>query len=587
MAVLGSAWAFPASAGPSLVVDAASGAVLISEEAGRAWHPASTTKMMTLYVALKAIKSGRIGLETAIPASKLAASQRPVKVHIKPGQEITLDNALKIMMVKSANDIAYVVAEGVGGSVENFVAQMNGEAQRLGMSTTRFVNPNGWHHPDQQTSARDLALLALALMRDFPEYAGYWNIGAVQLGNKVLNNTNGLLGRYSGASGFKTGFVCASGFNLVATANRGGRTLVAVVMGALSGAERTIRASQLLDEGFAKWSGTGYSLASIPGDGGRAPNICEELKHRGRGVVLSDDSDFEGPISFGSSTILAGGNTESGREPLEGVAQRGTALTRGAGGRLTLGPRATFNPVQVGFGRTSGSASAPLAANVSGRAPGTALAARQPAEPAAGAVARAVGALPAAAAAYAPTRPGAARPEAIDAEDARETATPGGAPLPLQGAIRPGVAARPAAFRAGAAAGIAPPSSPLRQLAPDKARDGKSGGTTAGAGIGTAKTPAASRQAADKKAAAGKSAPAPLATASAKAISTQKTKADAAAFRITGRQGPANAAKAGAGKTGIAKTGIAKTGIAKTGIAKTGIAPPPPARPKPAVDSAE
>jgi D-alanyl-D-alanine carboxypeptidase len=450
----------PASAGPVLVVDASSGAVLVSEDAGRAWHPASTTKMMTLYVALKAIKARQIGLETAIPASKLAASQRPVKVHIKAGQEITLDNAMKIMMVKSANDIAYVIAEGVGGSVETFVAMMNAEARRLGMSSSRFVNPNGWHHPDQQTSARDLAVLAMTLMREFPEYAGYWGIGAVQLGRTTLNNTNGLMGRYAGASGFKTGFVCASGFNVVATASQGGRTLIAVVMGAMSGAERTIRASQLLDEGFSKWGGTGYSLASIPGDSGRASSICEELKRRGKGVVFSDDADFEGPISFGTSTVLTGGNTESGREPMSGPAQRGTALARSSSGRLTLGARASFAPVQVGFGRTAGSASAPLAANVAGRAP-TAVAAVPDTTLAPGARPRTLsptGAIPASATAFAPTRPLSAKPQVVEVEQ-----VPTGAPLSLQGAIRSGGNATPAALRPSASAGIKPPPSPIKQ----------------------------------------------------------------------------------------------------------------------------
>ena len=173
--VFGLALIGPASAGTSLVIDASSGAVLSSENASQPWHPASTTKMMTAYLALKAVREGRIGLETAIPASRLAASQPRVKVYIKAGQEVTLDNALRIMMVKSANDIAYVVAEGVGGDVPTFVSMMNAEAARLGMSDTHFVNPNGWHHPDQQVSARDLAILAMALMREFPDavFMGY------------------------------------------------------------------------------------------------------------------------------------------------------------------------------------------------------------------------------------------------------------------------------------------------------------------------------------------------------------------------------------------------------------------------------
>ncbi len=147
---LGLAFAAPAQAGTSIVVDASSGEVLASDNPTLAWHPASTTKMMTLYVALKAIQERRVGLQTAIPASKLAASQPRVKVYIRAGQEVTLENALRIMMVKSANDIAYVIAEGIGGDVPSFVAMMNAEAQRLGMRDTVFTNPNGWHDPAQQ-----------------------------------------------------------------------------------------------------------------------------------------------------------------------------------------------------------------------------------------------------------------------------------------------------------------------------------------------------------------------------------------------------------------------------------------------------
>ena len=244
---------------------------------------------MTAYVALRAVRAGRIGLETPIPASPLAARQPRVKVYIKPGQEITLDNALKVMMVKSANDISYVIAEGVGGDVPTFVDMMNAEARRLGMNDTRFANPNGWHDPAQQSSARDLVVLTMALLREFPDYSDYWGIGAVRLGKVTLNNTNGLIGRYAGANGFKTGFVCASGFNVVATATRGGRTLIAVVLGAYSGAERTVKAAQILDAGFSSWASTGRMVQSMSGSGTAASSICAEVRAFGRGAPLADD----------------------------------------------------------------------------------------------------------------------------------------------------------------------------------------------------------------------------------------------------------------------------------------------------------
>lgn len=435
------------SAGPALVIDAATGAVLHQENASQAWHPASTTKIMTAYVALRAIRAGRIGLETAIPASALAAKQPRVKVYIKPGQEITLDNALKIMMVKSANDIAYVIAEGVGGSVPAFVEMMNAEARRLGLDDTVFRNPNGWHDPEQQTSARDLAILTMTILREFPEYAAYWGIGAVQLGRVTLNNTNGLIGRYSGATGFKTGFVCASGFNVVATATRGGRTLIAVVMGAYSGAERTVKAAQILDASFASWGGSGYTVTQLPRGGGNARNICADVRAYGRGAPLADDVETAGPISFTPSTTSDNDVVRAGLLPQP----QQTAMARAASGRITLGPRTVFEPVQVAYGRSAGSARAPLAANVAGR-PGPALAAASqppdadPGAPAApraraGAIAAGVagGALAAGAAtAFAPS--GAAAPR-------------GDGPIRLHGAIGQGTAAP---LRPSAAAGIRP-----------------------------------------------------------------------------------------------------------------------------------
>ncbi len=366
------------SPGPSLVIDASTGAVLHEEQASQAWHPASTTKMMTAYVALRMVRARRIGLETPIPASKLAASQPRVKVYIKPGQEITLDNALKVMMVKSANDIAYVIAEGVGGTVPDFVAMMNAEARRLGMGDTVFRNPNGWHHPEQQTSARDLGILAMTMLREFPDYSDYWGIGAVQLGKVTLTNTNGLIGRYAGANGFKTGFVCASGFNVVATATRGGRTLIAVVLGAYSGAERTVKGAQILDAAFASWGGGGRTVASIPASGTTARSICAEVRAFGRGAPLSDDADATGPISFTPAVLGDGDVMRAGLMPAAP-----SASMRSSGGRITLGPRAQFAPIQIAYGRTSGSAGAPLAANMTQR-PSSAVAAI-PARGAAGA----------------------------------------------------------------------------------------------------------------------------------------------------------------------------------------------------------
>lgn len=467
--VLGAVLTGPAHAGTSLVVDASSGAVLSSENANQAWRPASTTKMMTIYLALKAVREGRLALETAIPVSKLAASQPRVKVYARPGQEITLDNALRIMMVKSANDIAYVVAEGVGGDVPTFVGMMNAEAQRLGMRDTRFVNPNGWDHPDQQTSARDLAVLAMALMHDFSQYSDYWGTSAVQLGKQVMHNTNGLVGRYSGISGMKTGFTCASGFNVVATAHRGGRTLIAIVLGSLSGTDRTVRAAQLLDEGFAAWGGTGYSVASMPPSGTRAPNICDDVRHRGGGVALADDADLSGPISA-TASATSGNDPDGGRFAVFAAQSAAPVATRSPRGRVVLGPRAEVTPMQVSFGRSAGSASAPLAANATAQPSSRVARGTQTIEPGAPVAAGLVvpptrrtassnGAIPRGTTAFAP-----ANTPVQPSTDAFE-----GGPLRLQGSVQPG-AANAASLRPGAAAGIKPAA---RNARPGKAQAAK------------------------------------------------------------------------------------------------------------------
>ena len=170
----------------------------------------------------------------------------------KVGTQVTVDNALKMMMVQSANDMAVVLAEGVSGSIDNFAERDDRTAQRLGMTQTNFVNPNGLPADEQITSARDLAILARALIREFPQYSSYWHIPAIKFGKRIVRNYNPLIGRYPGADGMKTGFICASGFNLVATATRDNKQLIAVVLGAPSGAARAVKAAEMLENGFTQ-----------------------------------------------------------------------------------------------------------------------------------------------------------------------------------------------------------------------------------------------------------------------------------------------------------------------------------------------
>jgi D-alanyl-D-alanine carboxypeptidase len=251
-----------ASAEALLLIEADTGKVLFAENATYPWYPASLTKVMTAYVVLQAVKEGRITLDTLLPVSQFASVQKPAKMGLPPGSQITVDNALKMLMVRSANDVAVVLAEGVSGSVENFADAMNIAAQRLGMTQTSFVNPNGMPAEDQISSARDLAILARALLMEFPEYDYYWRIPAIRFGAKTTQNYNKLLGRYPGADGMKTGFICASGFNLLATATRKGRRLIAVVLGAYSSGARTLKAAQLLERGF-NGGGLGWIAPSL------------------------------------------------------------------------------------------------------------------------------------------------------------------------------------------------------------------------------------------------------------------------------------------------------------------------------------
>jgi len=238
------------AAGPSLLFDVSSGKVLYAEDQDNQWHPASLAKLMTAYLAFEAVKSGKLTLNQKIACSVAAHSEPPSKVGLPIGGELTVDKALQALIIKSANDVAVMLAEAIGGSEADFVAKMNTTAQRLGMSRTKFVNPNGLPADDQVTTARDLAKLSRAIVTEFPEFAHYWSMPQMRLGKNRVRSHNGLLDTVEGADGLKTGFTCDSGFNIVASATRDGRRLVAVVLGDSSAAERNTRASSLLEYGF-------------------------------------------------------------------------------------------------------------------------------------------------------------------------------------------------------------------------------------------------------------------------------------------------------------------------------------------------
>jgi D-alanyl-D-alanine carboxypeptidase len=290
-----------------LLVDVTTGKVLHAENATYPWYPASVTKLMTTYTTLRAVREGRITLDSVFTVSPIAASQAPTKMGFGVGTQVTVDNAIKMLMVKSANDMAVLLAEGVSGSIDNFSAEMNRNAKALGMTQTNYVNPNGLPADEQITSARDLAILARALIREFPEYDAYWHLPGIRMGKRVVRNYNTLLGRYPGADGMKTGFICASGFNLVATATRDGRRLIAVVLGAPSSGVRAVKAAQLLEQGFnsAPLSWLTPSLGAVeqltPVDAAPA-NLHEETcgSHRKR-PAAEEEEEEAGPAPAADS----------------------------------------------------------------------------------------------------------------------------------------------------------------------------------------------------------------------------------------------------------------------------------------------
>jgi D-alanyl-D-alanine carboxypeptidase len=294
-----------AAAEALLVIEVESGKVLFAQNAGYPWYPASVTKLMTAYVTLRAVKEGRLTLDRPLTVSSNAVAQAPVKMGFGTGTQVTVDNALKMLMVKSANDIAVVLAEGVAGSIENFADQMNWNARRLGMTQSSFVNPNGLPADDQISSARDLAILARALIREFPEYDYYWHLPGIRMGKMVQRNYNTLIGRYPGTDGMKTGFICASGFNLVASATHNGRRLIAVVLGAPSSAVRALKAAQLLERGFNSSGGLTWLMPSlgtvetVEPINASPPNLRDEMCGGHRKRPATEDEDDIVPANTG------------------------------------------------------------------------------------------------------------------------------------------------------------------------------------------------------------------------------------------------------------------------------------------------
>ena len=346
-AVFALAGASRAQAEAQLLIEASTGKVLHAENATYPWYPASVTKLMTAYTTLRAIKEGRFSFNTLLTVSKNAAGQQPTKMGFKVGTTVTVDNALKMLMVRSANDIAVTIAEGVGGSIEGFADMMNANARGLGMTQSNFVNPNGLPEENHVTSARDLGILARALILEFPEADSYWHIHSIRYGNRVMHNYNTLLDRYPGADGMKTGFICSSGYNLVASATHNGRRLIAIVLGAYSSAVRAQKAAALLERGFngggLSWLtpslGTVDALAPIDA---QPPNLREEMCGGHRRKPPSEDNNEEEELANTSATNAASGDNNSAQAFV-------LPSLKSSAGKFVLGPPVDTEPPVVVF----------------------------------------------------------------------------------------------------------------------------------------------------------------------------------------------------------------------------------------------
>lgn len=246
----GSAQAAPQKA--SLVVDFATGQVLSQSNADKTVHPASLTKVMTLIMVFDALRDGRLQAGQMLTVSAHAAARPPVKLGLRPGATIRLEDAMKLSATRSTNDMAALLGEAVAGTEAGFAALMTAKAQSIGMTDTVFRNASGLPDAAQVTTARDMALMADYLIRHYPkEYSEYFGLRSVRYNGQTYNATNRMLGRYQGMDGVKTGYINASGFNLIASAERRGQRIIGVIFGGASAVARDNEMVRLLDRGFA------------------------------------------------------------------------------------------------------------------------------------------------------------------------------------------------------------------------------------------------------------------------------------------------------------------------------------------------
>jgi D-alanyl-D-alanine carboxypeptidase len=338
----------------ALIMDAQSGQILYAGNADMPRYPASLTKMMTLYMLFEALESGRVGASDAITFSPHACAQPPSKLGLRPGQSLSVEDAILALVTKSANDVAAAVAEHLSGTEYRFGLAMTERAHALGMTQSTFRNASGLPDPEQSTTARDMATLAYALLRDFPQYYHYFGTRVFYYGRAAHANHNRMLNQYDGIDGIKTGYIRASGFNLVASATRNGRRLIGVVFGARSPGERGRIMASLLDNGFGGAPSDSYEVLV-------ARNLTQPgAPDRGAGEAAGDDDEDGGRIvaartgASRSASSFSSSSSAPAAVRLGAFRDRGGAAIAARDAQRRLGQAAAAGTIEISQIRRKG-----------------------------------------------------------------------------------------------------------------------------------------------------------------------------------------------------------------------------------------
>ena len=357
-----------------IVVDTETSEILYAENADEPRYPASLTKMMTLYMLFESLDEGRMTLDQRLPVSSTASKMPATKLWLKPGSSIEVETAIKSLIVRSANDVAVVVAEALGGSEEHFARMMTSRARELGMQDTTFRNASGLPDDRQVTTARDMAMLARRLMLDFPQYYPYFSKTRFTWRGKTVTGHNNLLDTYPGADGLKTGFIRASGFNVATSAKRNGRRMLSVVMGGYSSSSRDEHMTDLLNRGFMRSSldnGRGFLANTRIANDYLLPRSERPMPSSGGMMASRGNSVASLPASRSSSSSAAGANAGSVSAPSSDEAIVSETRQTGMGDAGST-PRqeqpaastsSTSGPVVASIDESSGNASASSAAS--------------------------------------------------------------------------------------------------------------------------------------------------------------------------------------------------------------------------------